>query len=63
LDQIATIVGGTLNEAADPHTVVNGTVEFDSRKVTPGGLFYVSQGHESMGMILLRQLLLMGQWQ
>lgn len=37
LDQIATIVGGTLNEAADPHTVVNGTVEFDSRKVTPGG--------------------------
>ena len=22
LDQIATIVGGTLNEAADPHTVV-----------------------------------------
>lgn len=44
LDQIATIVGGTLNEAADPHTVVNGTVEFDSRKVTPGGLFLCIPG-------------------
>ena len=44
LAQIATIVGGTLNEAADPQTIVDGTVEFDSRKVTPGGLFLCIPG-------------------
>lgn len=44
LAQIATIVGGTLNEAADPQTVVDGTVEFDSRNVTPGGLFLCIPG-------------------
>src|SRR5580693_3011663 len=50
--QIADIVGGELADisaqaAADLH--VTGTVEFDSRKVTPGGLFLALPGARSDG--------------
>ena len=50
--QIAEIVGGELDDisapaAADLH--VTGTVEFDSRKVTPGGLFLALPGARSDG--------------
>ncbi|ORW52013.1 UDP-N-acetylmuramoyl-tripeptide--D-alanyl-D-alanine ligase [Mycobacterium paraense] len=50
--QIAEIVGGTLADispeaAADLH--VTGTVEFDSRKVGPGGLFLALPGARSDG--------------
>lgn len=50
--QIAQIVGGTLADitpeaAADLH--VTGTVEFDSRKVGPGGLFLALPGARSDG--------------
>src|ERR1700739_3492309 len=50
--QIADIVGGELADisaqaAADLH--VTGTVEFDSRKVTPGGLFLALPGGRSDG--------------
>ena len=50
--QIADIVGGTLadissDEAASTH--VTGTVEFDSRSVTPGGLFLALPGARSDG--------------
>src|SRR6201997_3621547 len=50
--QIAEIVGGELADispqaAADLH--VTGTVEFDSRKVTPGGLFLALPGARSDG--------------
>ena len=50
--QIAEIVGGELADisapaAADLH--ITGTVEFDSRKVTPGGLFLALPGARSDG--------------
>lgn len=44
LDQIANIVGGTLHDVPDPSRIVDGSVEFDSRKVTPGGLFLALPG-------------------
>jgi UDP-N-acetylmuramoyl-tripeptide--D-alanyl-D-alanine ligase len=52
LAQIATIVGGELADisAADAEaTRVTGTVEFDSRAVTPGGLFLALPGARSDG--------------
>ncbi len=50
--QIAVIVGGELadisaHDAADLH--VTGTVEFDSRKIAPGGLFVALPGARSDG--------------
>ena len=50
--QIADIVGGELadisaTDAADLH--VTGTVEFDSRRVTPGGLFLALPGARADG--------------
>ncbi|HEV7204407.1 MAG TPA: UDP-N-acetylmuramoyl-tripeptide--D-alanyl-D-alanine ligase [Jatrophihabitans sp.] len=48
LGEVADIVGGTLRHA-DPHTVVTGTVEFDSRQVTPGGLFLALPGERVDG--------------
>ncbi|TAM89901.1 MAG: UDP-N-acetylmuramoyl-tripeptide--D-alanyl-D-alanine ligase [Jatrophihabitans sp.] len=42
LAEIADIVGGTL--VAPPTAVVTGTVEFDSRRVGPGGLFLALRG-------------------
>lgn len=44
LSKIAAIVGGTLNECADPDTIVTGTVEFDSRQITDGSLFLCIPG-------------------
>ena len=52
LAQIADIVGGELADisAADAAaTRVTGTVEFDSRAVTPGGLFLALPGARSDG--------------
>ncbi|AYJ49995.1 UDP-N-acetylmuramoyl-tripeptide--D-alanyl-D-alanine ligase [Rhodococcus sp. P1Y] len=42
--QIAEIVGGQLHDVDDPTRLVDGTVEFDSRKVTAGGLFLALPG-------------------
>ncbi|WPF65445.1 MULTISPECIES: UDP-N-acetylmuramoyl-tripeptide--D-alanyl-D-alanine ligase [unclassified Corynebacterium] len=44
LAQIADIVGGELHDVPDPQAQVTGFVEFDSRKVTPGGLFVALPG-------------------
>ncbi|TQF73595.1 UDP-N-acetylmuramoyl-tripeptide--D-alanyl-D-alanine ligase [Rhodococcus spelaei] len=44
LARIAEIVGGTLHDVPDPDAVVSGTVEFDSRKIGPGGLFLALPG-------------------
>lgn len=48
LGEIAEIVGGRVLDA-DPATPVTGTVEFDSRKVTPGGLFLALPGERVDG--------------
>jgi UDP-N-acetylmuramoyl-tripeptide--D-alanyl-D-alanine ligase len=48
LGEIAGIVEGRLAEA-DPVTRVTGTVEFDSRQVTPGGLFLALPGEHVDG--------------
>ncbi len=42
--EVADIVGGTLHDVPDPHFTITGTVEFDSRKVTSGGLFVALPG-------------------
>lgn len=39
LQEIAQITGGYLDGVEEPSTRVTGSVEFDSRKVGPGGLF------------------------
>ena len=44
LAQIADITGGRLSDEADPGTQVTGYVEFDSRKIGPGGLFIALPG-------------------
>ena len=44
LARIAALVGGTLHDVPDPEALVTGTVEFDSRKVAPGGLFLALPG-------------------
>ncbi|GAB3081190.1 UDP-N-acetylmuramoyl-tripeptide--D-alanyl-D-alanine ligase [Corynebacterium aquatimens] len=44
LSQIADITGGRLSPEADPQALVTGFVEFDSRKVTDGGLFVALPG-------------------
>jgi UDP-N-acetylmuramoyl-tripeptide--D-alanyl-D-alanine ligase len=48
LGEVAEIVGGRLH-SADPDTVVTGTVEFDSRQVTRGGLFLAIPGERVDG--------------
>jgi UDP-N-acetylmuramoyl-tripeptide--D-alanyl-D-alanine ligase len=48
LGEIAAIVGGRLRNA-DPATVVTGSVEFDSRAVSPGGLFLALPGERVDG--------------
>ncbi|HKP44293.1 Mur ligase domain-containing protein, partial [Mycobacterium sp.] len=50
--QIADIVGGRLTDITPEQaaaTRVTGTVEFDSRAVTPGGLFLALPGARSDG--------------
>ncbi|OOL26598.1 hypothetical protein GQ85_44040, partial [Rhodococcus rhodochrous] len=49
LARIAEVVGGTLHDVDDPAVEVTGTVEFDSRKVTPRGLFLALPGARSDG--------------
>lgn len=44
LAEIAEITGGRLVDVPDPSVQVTGTVEFDSRKVTAGGLFLALPG-------------------
>ena len=44
LADIARVTGGTLSESADPDATVTSYVEFDSRKITPGGLFVALPG-------------------
>lgn len=48
LREVAEATGGRL-VAADPETVVTGPVEFDSRKVAPGGLFVAFPGERVDG--------------
>lgn len=48
LAEIAAATGGTL-VAADPAAVVTGSVEYDSRKVAPGGLFLAFPGERADG--------------
>ncbi|HJE90795.1 MAG TPA: UDP-N-acetylmuramoyl-tripeptide--D-alanyl-D-alanine ligase [Dietzia timorensis] len=50
LRDAAQIVGGRLTDAADPDTVISGPVEFDSRKVRPGGLFLALPGERVDGV-------------
>ena len=49
LERIAEVVGGTLYDTDDPSAEVTGTVEFDSRKIGPGGLFLALPGARSDG--------------
>ena len=48
LAEIADVVGGRLHRA-DPGAQVNGSVEFDTRKLTPGGLFVALPGEKVDG--------------
>jgi UDP-N-acetylmuramoyl-tripeptide--D-alanyl-D-alanine ligase len=48
LDEIAAVTGGRLVNA-DPAAVVTGPVEYDSRKVQPGGLFVAFEGEKVDG--------------
>jgi UDP-N-acetylmuramoyl-tripeptide--D-alanyl-D-alanine ligase len=48
LGEVAAAVSGRL-AGADPAAVVTGSVEFDSRKVTPGGLFVAFPGEKVDG--------------
>lgn len=50
LRDAAQIVGGRLTAAADPDAVISGPVEFDSRKVRPGGLFLALPGERVDGV-------------
>ncbi|GAA1692215.1 UDP-N-acetylmuramoyl-tripeptide--D-alanyl-D-alanine ligase [Fodinicola feengrottensis] len=49
LAEVAELVGGRLTGGADPTATVTGTVEFDSRKVTAGGLFVALPGERVDG--------------
>lgn len=44
LAEIAQVTGGTLSESADADATVTSYVEFDSRKITAGGLFVALPG-------------------
>jgi UDP-N-acetylmuramoyl-tripeptide--D-alanyl-D-alanine ligase len=49
LAEVAAATGGVLAGGADPATVVTGPVEFDSRKIAPGGLFLALPGENVDG--------------
>lgn len=49
LAQIAELTGGQLHNVADPQARVTGGVEFDSRKLGPGGLFVALPGERVDG--------------
>jgi UDP-N-acetylmuramoyl-tripeptide--D-alanyl-D-alanine ligase len=44
LDEIAAAVGGVVTPAGAGDVAVTGSVEFDTRKLTPGGLFFAFAG-------------------
>jgi UDP-N-acetylmuramoyl-tripeptide--D-alanyl-D-alanine ligase len=48
LDEIAAVTGGRLVNA-EPSVVVSGPVEYDSRKITSGGLFVAFEGETADG--------------
>src|SRR4051794_41554602 len=48
LDEIAAVTEGTLVNA-DPAAVVTGAVEYDSRRIGPGGLFLAFEGEKVDG--------------
>ncbi|GAB2958546.1 UDP-N-acetylmuramoyl-tripeptide--D-alanyl-D-alanine ligase [Amycolatopsis acidiphila] len=54
LAEIASIVGGTVHDS-DGTAVVSGGVEFDSRKIGPGGLFLALPGEKADGHTFARQ--------
>jgi len=49
LAEVAEATGGRLTGGADPTTRVTGPLEYDSRKVTPGGLFLALPGERVDG--------------
>ncbi len=49
LDEVAAAVSGQLVDVPDPTATITGTVEFDSRQVTPGGLFVALPGERVDG--------------
>ncbi|WP_127782496.1 UDP-N-acetylmuramoyl-tripeptide--D-alanyl-D-alanine ligase [Rhodococcus sp. X156] len=49
LQQVADVVGGTLHDCPDPTVQVTAGVEFDSRKIVPGGLFLALPGERVDG--------------
>ena len=49
LAEVAAATGGELIGGADPDSVVTGSVEYDSRKVEPGGLFLALPGENVDG--------------
>lgn len=49
LAEVAHAVGGSTYDIPDPTVPVTGSVEIDSRKVTPGGLFVAFQGEHVDG--------------
>ncbi|WP_431951362.1 UDP-N-acetylmuramoyl-tripeptide--D-alanyl-D-alanine ligase [Actinacidiphila sp. bgisy167] len=49
LAEVAQAVGGSIHDISDPTVPVTGSVEIDSRKVTPGGLFVAFQGERVDG--------------
>ena len=49
LQKIAEITGGRLDKVDSPQAKVTGFVEFDSRKITPGGLFLCFPGEHVDG--------------
>ena len=44
LARLAEVVGGTLHDCPDPSALITGMVEFDSRRITAGGLFLALPG-------------------
>ena len=49
LSAVADIVEGTLHDVPDPSVEVTAGVEFDSRKITEGGLFLALPGERVDG--------------
>jgi len=49
LAQVAAVVGGTLQDCDDPSVLITSGVEFDSRRITPGGLFLALPGERVDG--------------
>lgn len=48
IKDVATVIGGKIHKA-DPHTIITGEAEFDSRKIGPGGIFFALKGAQVDG--------------